>query len=177
MVTIRHDDWRAKHRRTVRRRGSQELQGGRVDFDIVERRQTLVAGTVLRSPSLAIEGPRRARLEAVWHRTLQRRLPGSPATAYVDHAAELNTYLTQIAGYRCATVDDLEPGDVLAKIPAGTFARFRSSGDDLPDTVAELWRSIWDAESDGELVRSYTGDFERYPDANTVEVFVAVVKE
>ena len=66
------------------------------------------------------------------------------------------------------------PGDVLARIPAGNFARFVRNGDNLGDTIAALWRSVWDAEAEGELVRAYTGDFERYPDANTVEVFVAL---
>ena len=146
-------------------------------FDIVDRQETLVAGTVLRSPSLAIDGTRRARVESVWDRLLQRSLPGPPATAYVDHARDLNAYLTQIAGYRCKTIDDLQPGDVLARVPAGKFARFRATGDNFADTIVELWRTVWDAENDGEIVRTYTGDLERYPAENTVEVFVAVVNE
>ncbi len=101
----------------------------------------------------------------------------STALAYVDHAVELNSYLTHIIGYRCRTISDLAPGDVLARIPAGRFARFVLSGADIGDTIAALWRSVWDAEAEGRLDRAYTGDFERYPDANTVEVFVAIVDE
>ncbi|MBJ8347650.1 effector binding domain-containing protein [Antrihabitans sp. YC2-6] len=145
-----------------------------MNFSVVQRGETLVAGTVLRSPALAVEGSRRKRVEEVWQRTLARTLPGYPATAYVDHAPELNSYLTHIAGYRCHSVSDVVPGDVLARIPAGNFARFVRNGDNLGDTIAALWRSVWDAEAEGELVRAYTGDFERYPDANTVEVFVAL---
>ncbi|WP_353961386.1 GyrI-like domain-containing protein [Antrihabitans cavernicola] len=143
----------------------------------MERRETLVAGTVLRSPALAVEGSRRTRVEEVWQRTLSRPLPGPPATAYVDHAPELNSYLTHIIGYRCHTIADLAPGDVLARVPAGRFAHFRASGDEIGDTIAGLWRSVWDAEADGEIVRAYTGDFERYPDERTVEVFVSLASE
>ncbi|WP_280468856.1 GyrI-like domain-containing protein [Nocardia cyriacigeorgica] len=148
-----------------------------MDFNVVDRQETLVAGTVLRSPALAVEGPRRTKVEEAWKRNLARALPGPPASAFVDHAPEINSYLTHIVGYKCRTLDDLLPGDVLARIPAGKFARFVLSGDDLGDTVVTVWRAIWDAEAAGRLERSYTGDFERYPDNRTVEVFVALADD
>lgn len=145
-----------------------------MDFDVVERHETLVAGTVLRSPALAVEGPRRSRVEEAWKRNLARELPGPPATAYTDHAPEIGSYLTHIVGYRCPDVDTLQPGDVLARIPAGRYARFVGHSDDLGDTVVSIWRTVWDLESTGALVRAYTGDYEQYPDVRTVEVFVAL---
>lgn len=148
-----------------------------MDFSVVERHETLVAGTVLRSPALAVEGSRRIRVIETWKRMLERKLPGTPATAYVDHAPELNSYLTHIVGYHCDGLDDLVAGDVLARIPAGKFACFTLSGNDLADTIPAAWRGVWDAEAEGRLVRSYTGDYERYPDKHTVEVFVALASE
>ena len=145
-----------------------------MDFNVVDRHETLVAGTVLRSPALAVEGPRRAKVEETWKRTLERELPGPPATAYVDHAPEIGSYLTHIAGYRCDSLADLQPGDVLTRIPSGRFARFIRSGDNLGDTIVSVCRGVWDLEAAGALVRAYTGDYERYPDAHTVEVFVAL---
>lgn len=145
-----------------------------VEFNVVERHETLVAGTVLRSPALAVEGPRRAKVEEAWKRTMARDLPGPPATAYVDHAPEIGSYLTHIVGYECKTLDDLLPGDVLARVPAGTFARFVRTGDNLGDTVVSIWRTVWDLEATGQLTRAYTGDFEHYPDSRTVEIFVAL---
>lgn len=153
---------------------ARDLGATPVDFNVVERPETLVAGTVLRSPALAVEGPRRAKVEEAWKQNLARSLPGPPATAYVDHAPEIGSYLTHIVGYRCETLDDLLPGDVLARIPAGTFAQFTRSGDNLGDTIASIWRTVWDLEASGTLTRAYTGDFERYPDSRTVEVFVAL---
>ncbi|MBF6350238.1 MULTISPECIES: GyrI-like domain-containing protein [Nocardia] len=148
-----------------------------MEFNVVDRPETLVAGMVLRSPALAVEGPRRTKVEQAWKRNLARALPGPPASAFVDHAPEINSYLTHIIGYRCRSLDDLLPGDVLARIPAGRYARFSLSGADLGETIVTLWRAIWDAEAAGRLVRSYTGDHERYPDENTVEVFVAMAED
>ncbi|MFF0489008.1 GyrI-like domain-containing protein [Nocardia sp. NPDC003482] len=147
-----------------------------MDFNVVERHETLVAGTVLRSPALAVEGPRRLKVEEAWKHNLARTLPGPPATAYVDHAPEIGSYLTHIVGYRLDSPDDLPPGDVLARVPAGRFARFIRSGDNLGDTIVAVWRAVWDLEAAGAIVRAYTGDFEHYPDAHTVEVFVAVTE-
>ncbi|MGN2635226.1 GyrI-like domain-containing protein [Nocardia takedensis] len=148
-----------------------------MDFNVVDQPETLVAGTVLRSPALAVEGPRRAKVEEAWKHKLAHRLPGPPTTAYVDHAPEINSYLTHIVGYRCKSLDDLLPGDVLARVPAGRFARFIAGGDDLGDTIVAIWRAVWDAEAAGRIHRAYTGDWEHYPDARTVEVFVALADE
>ncbi|MFR9750396.1 GyrI-like domain-containing protein [Nocardia sp. 004] len=148
-----------------------------MDFNVVDQPETLVAGTVLRSPALAVEGPRRAKAEEAWKRNRARRLPGPPTTAYVDHAPEINSYLTHIIGYRCHSLTDLLPGDVLARVPAGRFARFIASGDHIGDTIVSVWRAVWDAEASGRLVRAYTGDWEHYPDERTVEVFVALADD
>lgn len=148
-----------------------------MDFTIVERHETLVAGTVLRSPALAVEGPRRLKVEEAWRHNLKRKLPGPLASAFVDHAPEIGSYLTHIVGYRCESLNDLLPGDVLARIPGGRFARFIRSGENLGDTIVSVWRAVWDLEAAGSLVRSYTGDFEHYPDRRTVEVFVALADE
>ncbi|KZM69497.1 effector binding domain-containing protein [Nocardia terpenica] len=148
-----------------------------MDFNVVERHETLVAGTVLRSPALAVEGPRRLKVEEAWKRNLARSLPGPPATAYVDHAPEIGSYLTHIVGYRCESLAELLPGDVLARVPGGRYARFIRSGDNLGDTIVSVWRAVWDLEAAGALVRAYTGDFEHYPDSKTVEVFVSLKEE
>lgn len=148
-----------------------------MEFDVVDRPETLIAGTVLRSPALAVEGPRRAKVVDAWRQLRTRTLPGPPATGYVDFAPEINSYLTHIAGYECKTVADLQVGDVLARIPAGRYAKFVASGEDLGDTIVALWRQVWDAEAAGEFVRAYTGDCEEYPDGHTVTIYVAVTDE
>lgn len=143
-------------------------------FSVVERPETLVAGTVLRSPAMAIEGVRRTRVEQAWREMLQRSLPGPTGTAYIDYLPEMDSYQTHVLGYQCASIDDLQPGDVLARVPAGRFAVFTGTGDNLGDVVTSLWQAIWTAEERERIDRAYTGDFEHYPSRNTVEVFVAI---
>jgi predicted transcriptional regulator YdeE len=148
-----------------------------VTFSVVERQETLVAGTVLRSPAMAIEGVRRQRVQQAWHEMLKRELPGPTGTAYIDYLPEMDSYQTHVLGYQCKTIDDLQPGDVLARVPGGTFALFTATGGNLGDVVAGLWQSIWEAEERGKITRTYTGDFEHYPKRDTVEVFVAISQE
>ncbi|MBC7300652.1 MAG: AraC family transcriptional regulator [Nocardia sp.] len=148
-----------------------------MDFNVVDRPETLIAGTVLRSPALAVEGPRRAKVVEAWAHLRARTLPGPFATGYVDFAPEINSYLTHIVGYECKTLADLQVGDVLGRIRAGRYARFVASGDNRGDTIVGLWRQIWDAEAAGEFIRAYTGDCEQYPDERTVEIFVALTDE
>ncbi|WP_278261038.1 effector binding domain-containing protein [Nocardia sp. AG03] len=146
-----------------------------MDFNVVDRPETLIAGTVLRSPALAVEGPRRAKVVEAWRHLLARpQLPGPVATGYVDFAAEINSYLTHIVGYECKTLADLQVGDVLARIPAGRYARFAASGENRGDVIVALWRQIWDAEAAGEFDRAYAGDYELYPDDHSVEIFVSL---
>ncbi|WP_280343471.1 GyrI-like domain-containing protein [Nocardia neocaledoniensis] len=149
-----------------------------MDFNVVDRPETLIAGTVLRSPALAVEGPRRAKVVEAWQHLLARpSLPGPIATGYVDFATEINSYLTHIVGYECNTLADLLGGDVPARTPAGRYARFVATGDNRGDTIVGLWRQIWDAEAAGEFERAYAGDYEQYPDDRTVEIFVSLIDE
>jgi hypothetical protein len=66
---------------------------------------------------------------------------------------------------------------VLARVPGGSFARFSASHSDIATAIELVWQAVWDAEAGGEIVRSYTGDFERYPDATTAVVFTALASE
>jgi predicted transcriptional regulator YdeE len=134
----------------------------------------LIAGTVLRSPALIVmERPRKERLQSVWKRTLGD-LPGKPATAYIDYDADLDSYVTQVAGYRCRNLTDLRVGDVLARVPGGLFACFTASHSDIATAVEMAWQSVWDAEADGVITRAYTGDFERYPNLTTAVAYTAL---
>lgn len=146
-------------------------------FSVVERPETLVAGTVLRSPAMAIEGVRRVRVEQAWREMLTRQLPGPTGTAYIDFLPEMESYQTHILGYQCKTIDDLQPGDILARVPAGKYAVFTASGANLGDVIAGLWTRIWEAEERERIKRAYTGDFEQYPSRDSVEVYVAIAEE
>ena len=148
-----------------------------MDFAVVQRPEMFVAGTVLRSPALALDGAPRRRLESVWKHHLENGLPGPPATAYADYDQDLKTYLTQIVGYRCRDLNDLAVGDAMVRLPGGTFASFTARNDDIGMAIESVWHQVWDAEAEGAIVRAYSGDFERYPDNCTVSVFVALAAD
>jgi len=148
-----------------------------MDFDVVRRDEVIIAGVVLRSPALALEEGNRAKVRSAWEHNLARALPGTPATAYVDYSPDLNSYHTHIVGYRCRDLSQVGFGDVAARVPGGRFARFESSDDDIAAAIENVWRMVWDAEAEGAIVRSYTGDIERYPDTRTVAAYVALIDE
>ena len=134
----------------------------------------LVAGTILRSPAMAVDGERRQRVVHAWQEMRTRKLPGPTGTAYIDYLPEMASYQTHVLGYQCPSFAALQPGDVLARVPGGKFAVFSASGDNLGDVIADLWQHIWDMEDREKIVRAYTGDFECYPTRDTVEVYVAL---
>ncbi|WP_068278858.1 GyrI-like domain-containing protein [Aldersonia kunmingensis] len=150
-----------------------------MEFAIVERPEILIAGTVLRAPALlATDTSRRDRLQSMWERTLgSDDLPGPPGAAYVDYDSDLDSYVTHVAGYRCRDLTDLRAGDVLARVPGGLFACFTAHHSDIAVAVGMVWQAVWDAEASGVITRSYTGDFERYPDATTAVGFTAIVDD
>ena len=62
-------------------------------------------------------------------------------------------------------------------MPAGRFAVFTASGDNLGNVIAALWQRIWEAEDRERIERAYSGDFEQYPSSTSVEVYVSITEE
>ncbi len=48
------------------------------------------------------------------------------------------------------------------------------TGDDFAEIYSRLWDEIWEAERRGEIERTFTGDFEYYPHAYGVDLYIAV---
>ncbi|MDF3303708.1 MULTISPECIES: GyrI-like domain-containing protein [Rhodococcus] len=143
-------------------------------FVIVERKETLVAGLAVRSPKRALGKARDKDLEKTWSTLLAQNVDRPLASAYVDHAPEINSYYTQIVGYECTSIDQVGRGHLVSRIPAGTYAKFSSVGT-FPDLFDALWGQIRDAEESRQIERSYTGDFEFYPHAFGIDLYVAIV--
>ncbi|MBM7457828.1 GyrI-like domain-containing protein [Rhodococcus coprophilus] len=143
-------------------------------FCIVEREETLVAGLPVRSPRRALGKLRDPHLERAWSAVLKRDADGPLASTYTDHAEEIGSYYTQTVGYCCRTLDEVHPGYVVSRLPSGTYAKFSAVGSHFPDVFSELWRQIWAAESRGEIVRAFTGDFECYPHAYCIELYISI---
>ncbi|GAB4589072.1 GyrI-like domain-containing protein [Nocardia sp. IFM 10818] len=144
-----------------------------MQFEIVERDETWVAGLPVRSPKRALGELRDHDLEVAWAAVLHQELGGPLASAYTDYAAELGTYNTQIVGYQCASFDAVTRGHVVARLPRGTYARFSSVGN-FPQVMTDLWTQIAFAEEHKQIKRTYTGDFETYPHAYKIDLYLAV---
>ncbi|WP_072812216.1 effector binding domain-containing protein [Rhodococcus zopfii] len=144
-----------------------------MSFQIVQRQRTLVAGLPVRSPRRPLGKLRDRELERAWSAVLKQELGGPLASAYTDHAVEVGSYYTQTVGYQCDSLDQVTPGHIVSWLPAGRYAKFSSTGT-FPGILTDLWERIHAAESSGEIVRSFTGDFEFYPHAYGIELYVAV---
>lgn len=143
------------------------------EIEFLELGETLVAGLPVRSPKRPLGSLRDRNLESAWSGVLQEDLPGALASIYTDHAPENDSYYTQIVGYQCSSIDEALRGHVVARIPAGRYARFVSLGE-FPGVVAGLWDQVHAAEESGQINRSFTGDLERYPNAFRIDLYVSV---
>ncbi len=144
-----------------------------MQFQIVEREETWVAGLPVRSPKRALGQLRDSALESAWNAVLHHDLGGELASAYTDYSCDIDSYNTQIVGYACRSLDDVTRGHLVAKIPRGTYARFSAIGE-FPQIMIDLWTQIDYALDHKQIRRLYTGDFECYPNAYKIDLYLSV---
>lgn len=87
-----------------------------------------------------------------------------------DHNGDFSVLVGSTAD-RLTTTAKLE----LVTLQAGNYLVFSSKGS-MPQTVIDLWGTIWNYFSDGkaEYERAYTTDFERYIGVDEVEIYIAI---
>lgn len=142
-------------------------------IEFVELADVLVAGLPVRSPKRPLGSVRDLNLERAWADVLRQDPPGPWASLYTDHAVENASYYTQIVGYRCSAEDEIPRGYLIGRAPGGRYAHFVSTGD-FPGVVTGLWDQVRDAEESCHIVRAFTGDFEFYPNAFRIDLYVSV---
>ncbi|BDB59351.1 MULTISPECIES: effector binding domain-containing protein [Rhodococcus] len=147
-----------------------------MSFQIVDRRETFVAGVPVRSPRRALGKVRDPHLERAWSAVLNGETRGPLAATYTDHAEEIGSYYTQTVGFCCESLDGIPPGYLVSRVPAGRYAKFSAVGDRFTEVFEQLWEQIWDAEARGLIERAFTGDFEYYPHAYGIELYIAIVE-
>jgi predicted transcriptional regulator YdeE len=144
-----------------------------MQFEIVERDETWVAGLPVRSPKRALGELADGALDAAWSAVLHQDIGGPLASVYTDYQPDISTYGTQIVGYECDSLDAVTRGHFVARVPPGRYARFSAVGE-FPDVMTDLWTQIQYAEQHREIKRRYTGDFECYPHAYKIDLYLAV---
>ncbi len=153
-------------------RSDGRVQGERDDesgFEIVVLGERLVAGLTI--PLAGGEVARRDLdlITFTWDRYLARGRSGIRAAAYISR----DGHSAAVLGYEAAGLDEVDPGDVLTRVPAGRYARFAVSGKPY-DLTRTAWAEIIRAENAGEITRSHRVDLERFPDPMSVEVYVSL---
>lgn len=92
---------------------------------------------------------------------------------YCEYEGDFTMPYTCVIG--CPTgAHEAPPGLVVKTIPQAAYAVFKAEGE-LPQSIIDAWGRIWTTDLD----RTYTGDFEVYPDfngSNDVKIFIAVKK-
>ncbi|MBJ8344077.1 GyrI-like domain-containing protein [Antrihabitans sp. YC2-6] len=144
-----------------------------MQFQIVERGETWVAGLPVRSPKRALGKLRDQALEEAWSAVLKQDFAGPLASIYTDFSPDLETYNTQIVGYECSSLDAVTRGHLVARVPRGHYARFSAIGQ-FPKVMADLWTQINYAEEHNEIKRTFAGDFECYPHAYKIDLYLSI---
>ncbi|HMJ08567.1 MAG TPA: GyrI-like domain-containing protein [Pyrinomonadaceae bacterium] len=153
-----------------------------MDFEIVDLDEVYVAGLAVRTDNeteqkLAGGGW----IATTWEEVRSMSDPNLPAAVYTGYASDRNGRFTVVIGFRRSSLNDLKAGEVITKVPSGKYAKFTLRGV-LPNVVIEAWQSVWRAEEEGKLKRSYTADLELYSGMSeggiekemTVELYIAM---
>lgn len=145
-----------------------------------------VAGLALRTDNATEARAGAGKIPGLWQRfrsedwfTRLEKLgaSGPPLGVYAAYESDASGSFQLLAGR------EVEPSGKLAAplqevtIPAGTYLVFHSGGE-LPESVVTGWQEIWKYfEQPGAPRRAYTVDFEVYPSAAEVEIWIALQRQ
>ena len=142
-----------------------------------------VAGLALRTDNAAEAQPGIGKIPGLWQRFRNEDwfdqlgklgASGPPIGVYSAYESDASGSFQITAGREVAANVTVAAPLQIVSVPAGSYLAFQSSGS-LPGSVIRGWQDIWayferpDAPS-----RAYTYDVEIYPDAEHVEIWVAI---
>ncbi|MGN2635225.1 GyrI-like domain-containing protein [Nocardia takedensis] len=140
-----------------------------MDFEIVTLDESLVAGLTIPLSGREVAARDLDLVNFTWDRYLAREKNVPRAAAYIGQ----NDHAVAVLGYEIASMDEMDAGDVLTRIPRGRYARFVVS--DKPyDLLRTAWAQVAKAESAGIITRSHAAELERYTGPTSVEVYVSL---
>lgn len=140
-----------------------------MDFEIVTLDESLVAGLTVPLAGREVTARDLDLVNFTWDRYLAREKSVPRVAAYIGQ----NDHAVAVLGYEVASMDDMDSGDVLTRVPQGRYAKFVVS--DKPyDLLRTAWAQVRKAESAGTITRSHTAEIERYTGPTSVEVYVSL---
>jgi len=142
-----------------------------------------VAGIALRTNNASEANPAAGKIPGLWQRFRSEdwfgRLEqagafGPPIGVYSAYESDASGSFQILAGREVTAASHVSPPLQLVSIPAGTYLVFQSGGR-LPDSVIRGWQEVWTFFDRSDApARAYTCDIEIYPNAETVEIWVAI---
>ncbi|HEY7195267.1 MAG TPA: GyrI-like domain-containing protein [Gemmatimonadales bacterium] len=99
---------------------------------------------------------------------------GPPIGVYSAYESDVSGAFQILAGRELKPSARVPAPLQMVAVPAGTYLVFQSSGA-LPESVVNGWQQAWTYfEKRRDVTRAYTVDFEMYPSAEEVEIWIAV---
>ena len=147
-----------------------------MSFEYVDLEETWVAGLPVRSPKRALGRLNDPALDQAWSSVLKQEIGGPLASIYTDFAPGIGSYNTQIVGYKCSALSQVTRGHLVAKVPRARYAKFSAVGY-FPDVTMRLWQQIDHAEEHQEIRRTFTADYECYPHAYKIDLYLSVERQ
>ncbi|WP_227997651.1 GyrI-like domain-containing protein [Nocardia australiensis] len=140
-----------------------------MDFEIVTLDESLVAGLTVPLVGREVAARDLDLVNFTWDRYLAREKSAPRVAAYIGQ----NDHAVAVLGYEVGSMDDMDAGDVVTRVPNGRYAKFVVS--DKPyDLLRTAWAQVRKAESAGTITRSHTAEIERYTGPTSVEVYVSL---
>ncbi|TLF78696.1 GyrI-like domain-containing protein [Nocardia cyriacigeorgica] len=140
-----------------------------MDFEIVTLEESLVAGLTVPLAGREVAARDLDLVNFTWDRYLAREKNVPRVAAYIGQ----NDHAVAVLGYEVASMDEMDAGDVVTRVPRGRYAKFVVS--DKPyDLLRTAWAQVRKAESAGTITRSHAAEIERYTGPTSVEVYVSL---
>ena len=135
-----------------------------MEHKIIQKGPMLVMGIETRTTNENAQAPKD--IAPLWGRfyreNIQSQIPnqktGEVLGLYCEYEKDHTKPYTLVAGCEVTLAGDTPPGFVLKHVPAAKYAVFEIHGK-FPQAVLDVWQWLWQ----GNLRRTYTGDFEVYP--------------
>ncbi len=134
-----------------------------MEYKVVQKSPMQVMGIELRTTNENMQSA--VDIAPFWGRfyreNIQSKIPnqktGEVLGLYCEYEKDHTKPYTLLAGCEVTLVGDIPADLVVKRVPAAKYAVFEITGK-FPDQLMKVWKWIWE----GNLRRTYTGDFEIY---------------
>ena len=142
-----------------------------------------IVGLAIRTTNAAEAEPSGGKIPQLWGRFAAERWSerlekvgafGPTMAVYSEYESDASGSYQLLVGREVRDPQSVSPPLQLVSVPQASYFVFRCPGP-LPQAVVDGWRDVWAYFARPNAPqRAFTIDFERYPDAEPVELWIAV---